>query len=120
MVRTPWVRPTGSRIVTMVNNGPPRRPQVRRTPTQRKFEDEACFNWNIRNDFKGLPSATKFRDSDMHGRAHASTSRLTADGSINLIFNDRQACFKLPDQQQLTAKIGPSARPPLELFKINM
>ncbi|KAA1064525.1 hypothetical protein PGT21_005675 [Puccinia graminis f. sp. tritici] len=49
MVHTPWVRPTGSRIVTVVNNGPPRRPQVRRTPTQREVEDEACFNRNVRN-----------------------------------------------------------------------
>ncbi|EFP76611.2 uncharacterized protein PGTG_02072 [Puccinia graminis f. sp. tritici CRL 75-36-700-3] len=49
MVRTPRVRATGSRIVTVVNNGPPRRPRVRRTPTQREVEEEARFNRNVRD-----------------------------------------------------------------------
>jgi hypothetical protein len=48
MLCTPRVRTSGT-IVTVVNNGPSSRPQVRRTPTQHEVEDEACFNRNIRD-----------------------------------------------------------------------
>ncbi|KAA1083337.1 hypothetical protein PGTUg99_029010 [Puccinia graminis f. sp. tritici] len=49
MTRNTRARTTGNRIVTVVYNGPSRRPRLRTAPTAREIRDQARFDQNIRD-----------------------------------------------------------------------